>query len=323
MAKTLISIVMPAYNASQSIHKVIASLLRQTYKNFELIIVNDGSTDETLRIISKFKDPRIKVFTYKKNRGICYALNLGILKSKGEFIARADADDKSLSQRLQKQLSFLTSHPDYDICGTFQNILRNKKIYKSDAVVTHNEILTSLVFATTMKHSSIMLRKSCLKAFGKNSYRKNFFLCEDYDLWVRLSKHSKFYNLPEYLVDYEWDTMKSWEKNNDQLDESLKHIYVQVLNNLFFYKVSIKTADIHKALISGKFSNLNFFDRFIFLPLHSISIIFHFFVRKDYCFIRGLKIMIFLYANIPRRIVFNYLGNDRSFRLKNFIREIF
>jgi glycosyltransferase involved in cell wall biosynthesis len=122
MANPLISIVMPVYNGSYSITKVITSLLRQTYKNFELVIVNDGSTDDTQRMISRFKDPRITVFTHTKNRGICYALNLGILKSKGEFIARADGDDKSMSQRLQKQLNFLTNHPDYDVCGTFQNI---------------------------------------------------------------------------------------------------------------------------------------------------------------------------------------------------------
>jgi len=322
VAKPLISIVMPVYNGSHSITKVIASLLRQTYKNFELIIVNDGSTDDTLRLISKFKDPRISLFTYKKNRGICYALNVGFLKSKGEFIARADGDDKSMPQRFQRQLSFLTSHPDYDVCGTFQNILRNKKIYKSPTAVTHKEILTSLVFGPTMKHSSIMLRRSCLNSFGKNIYKKNFFLCEDYELWMRLSRHSKFYNLPEYLVDYDWNTVKAWEKSNVRLDKSLKNIYVQALNNLFFYKVSRKTADIHMRLISGNLSKLTFFDSFIFCTLHSISLILHFSIRKDYSFNGGLKIVIVSYLAIFGHMLSNYLGDDLFLRLKSFIKEI-
>jgi hypothetical protein len=140
---------------------------------------------------------------------------------------------------------------------------------------------------------------------------------------MRLSRHSKFYNLPEYLVDYNWNTVKSWEKSDVRLDKSLKNIYVQALNNLFFYKVSIKTVDIHRALVSGNFSRLNFFDRFIFFPLHSISIIFHFFVRKDFHFIRGFKMMIFLYTNIFIRMIANYLGEVRFFSLRNFIKGIF
>ena len=320
MTKNFVSIILPAYNAESTIPKVIRSLLQQTFRNFELIIINDGSTDNTLLEVLKFKDTRIKTFTYKKNKGISYALNYGISKSTGDYIARADADDFCSKSRVMKQVVFLDKNLEYDICGTFQIILKNKSKYKSSTAVTHKEILSSLVFRPTMKHSTIMFRRSCLNIFGHNVYRKRFFLCEDYDLWVRLSKTSKFCNLPYYSVEYDWSKPKLWEEGNSRLSSNLKSIYNQTLNNLFYYRAGKNSVDIHCALLTGNFAEINYIGRLFLLPLHTLSIIVHLSVRKNYSLLFGLKILTYYYALNVFPILF---GKDLTFYFINHFKKKF
>ena len=108
---------MPVYNGEKYLQEAIESILNQTFKDFEFIIINDGSTDKTLEIIKSFTDPRIKLIT-QENRGIIYSLNKGITESRGKYIARMDADDISLPERLEKEYRFLEQNPNYGIVGT-------------------------------------------------------------------------------------------------------------------------------------------------------------------------------------------------------------
>ena len=119
----LVSIIMPAYNSETYIEKSIESILSQTYKCFEFIIINDGSTDKTRSIIKKYKDPRINLIDNNRNLGLSRSVNKGLKVAKGMFIARHDSDDISLPTRIHDQINFLIANPSIGLCGTWAKII--------------------------------------------------------------------------------------------------------------------------------------------------------------------------------------------------------
>ena len=122
----LVSIILPAYNCEKFIRKTIHSLINQTYSNFELLVINDGSTDATTSIIQSFKDTRIQLIQNEKNKGLIYTLNKGIELSKGKYIARIDADDICLPERLQKQVNWLEKNTQIAIVATQILLIENR-----------------------------------------------------------------------------------------------------------------------------------------------------------------------------------------------------
>ena len=256
-----LSVLMPVYNSEKSVASIINSVLEQSYKNFEFIIIDDGSTDRTLAILSKFKDNRIKIFTYKKNKGIVYALNYGLSKCKGAYIARVDADDYCEPSRFEKQLHFLQSNPDYGVCGTFQKhiFINSESINKT--AISDNEIRTSLLFGTTMLHSTIMMRKAILDTLGKAPYNSRYRYCEDYALWVELSKVTKLHNLPEVLCHYDWREKKAWQIKNPKHETLLNEIRMKALDGIVFYNLQNKLHKFHSKLLAKY--NLTFSDKLL------------------------------------------------------------
>src|SRR6056297_709312 len=121
--KPFISIVMPVYNAQDYVESAIRSLLRQTYKNFEPLVVDDASTDNSLKIIEGIRDPRIRILKNKENRGIVYSRNRGLEAMRGDYFAPFDADDIARHDKLEKQLSFLEAHPDYGMVGAWARLI--------------------------------------------------------------------------------------------------------------------------------------------------------------------------------------------------------
>lgn len=198
----LVSIVMPVYNADQFLCQSIESILNQTYKNFEFLIFNDGSTDESLKVIRAYKDGRIKVYHSEENQGYVQHLNRGIEMANGEFIARMDADDISNKNRIHKQIGFLQSNPEVGILGT---AIRKFGVdgYKGWAFfeTEHEEIKCRLFFNSAFAHPSVMMRKEIFANFGPR-YNSSYIPAEDYNLWVDLINQTKTANLPEPLVDY-------------------------------------------------------------------------------------------------------------------------
>lgn len=199
----LVSIVMPVYNCERYIIEAIDSIVRQTYTNFELLIVDDASTDSTVNQILSFNDSRIKLFQNQQHEGISFSLNKGINFSNGELIARMDGDDISSSFRLQKQADYLTSHPNISICGSniitidANGLFIREHNYNSD----NDRIKTDLFLGKTpLAHPSIMFRKSVINRFG--TYDQSFDYAEDYELYCRLSSKILFHNLSDYLLFY-------------------------------------------------------------------------------------------------------------------------
>jgi glycosyltransferase involved in cell wall biosynthesis len=195
-----ITVLMPAYNAGKYICEAIESVLQQTHRNFELLIVNDGSTDNTVRVVLSFNDPRI-VLVNKEHEGIAQALNTGLRLSDSHYIARFDADDICMPDRLEKQFNFLEDHPDYVLTGSdAEYILENGEYLFSFKCIAHSneEIHNNMYVYCPFIHSSVMYKKhEVIKAGGYNANAHNF---EDYLLWTALAKMGKMQNLREPLI---------------------------------------------------------------------------------------------------------------------------
>jgi len=206
--KTRVSIIMAAFNAEKYIAQSIESLINQTYTDFELILIDDGSEDETKKIIKQFSenDDRIIPVFNEKNLGLTKNLNYGIKISKGEFIARMDADDISYVTRLEKQLNFLDNNPKIDLVGTASiDIDKNgKEINKRIVPEKHEQIVDLLPKANPITHSTVLFRK---KSFAKvNFYNEAYKTTQDYELWFRaIGAGLKFHNLQEILFEYRID----------------------------------------------------------------------------------------------------------------------
>lgn len=197
MKKTrpLVSVIMSAYNAEKYISESTKSILNQSYKNIEFIVINDGSTDNTLSLIKKFKDPRIILINNKKNKGLIYSLNRGLRLSKGKYIARMDADDISFKNRFQVQVNFMEKHKDIGVCGSWAKTFGEKKgLWKTP--IESIDIKTMMIFDSPLIHPSVILRKSIIKKYP------NYIRAEDYGLWVELMNKTRFHNIPEYLIKY-------------------------------------------------------------------------------------------------------------------------
>ena len=192
---------MAVYNGEKYIDKAIESILNQTFKDLEFIIIDDASTDKSLEIIKKYslKDNRIKLISNSKNIGLTKSLNIAIRYCKGEFIARQDVDDLSLSNRLEIQIQFLQKNLDYAFCGC-DGIQRQNKNNKLIRFFEIEEIKKNLIVENCFIHPSIVIKKDILKKYGY--YDERYSFGQDFELWCRLIYKFKLKakNLKEKLI---------------------------------------------------------------------------------------------------------------------------
>lgn len=198
-----VSILMPVYNGAAYLRESLDSVLQQTCHDFELIIIDDGSRDESARIIQSMNDHRIR-FYKQDNRGLAATLNRAIELSRGEYLARQDQDDVSLPLRLEKQLRYMVSHPHCGLLGTWAEIVSGtEKTGRAHRHAAENYCLNfDLLFDNPFVHSSAMLRKSAVEAVGMYSTDPSRQPPEDYELWSRLSRKWEVSNIPEVLHIY-------------------------------------------------------------------------------------------------------------------------
>jgi glycosyltransferase involved in cell wall biosynthesis len=200
MNEVIVTVLMPAYNAEPYIRDAIDSVLNQTFMDFELLIINDGSIDKTEDIIKDFADKRI-VLVNKAHEGLSKALNTGIKRAKGKYIARFDADDICFAERLQKQVTFLDAHADHLITGSDAEYMieTGEFLFHFKCIAhTHDEIISKLYFYCPFIHSSVMFRKDAVTMAG--GYPEQAHQFEDYLLWIKLSNSGKLHNIPEPLI---------------------------------------------------------------------------------------------------------------------------
>lgn len=197
-----ISIILPVYNGDMYVSNAITSILNQTFKDFELIIIDDGSQDSTVSILESFrqKDSRIKVIS-RENKGLIATLNEGFSIAKGQYIARHDDDDISHSTRFEKQVRFLDNNLDYALCGTFYNVVdENSNFIRKHLLPSTNDNIQKHLFDSCFGHGTIMLRRSMIE--NMEWYKPDALYVEDYDFFIRISNRFKVHNIPEYLYDW-------------------------------------------------------------------------------------------------------------------------
>jgi glycosyltransferase involved in cell wall biosynthesis len=194
-----ITVLMPVYNCELYVAEAIESILNQTFIDFELIIIDDCSTDTTLQIAQSYSDSRIKTITKEKNSGYTNSLNHGLSIARGKYIARMDGDDISLLERFQKQFDFLEKNEDVVVCGTTFQILDTENIIYGPE--NSDQILVGMLQENKIAHPTVMMRKIFLDTNNLN-YNKLLEPAEDYDLWVKIAMMGKFHNLQEVLLLY-------------------------------------------------------------------------------------------------------------------------
>lgn len=227
----MVSVILPVFNAAPYLRSAIDSILGQTYDNFELIIINDGSTDDSEPIISSYTDHRIIQITNPSNLGLVYSLNIGINSAKGEYIARMDADDISQPDRLSTQVAFLSTNPDYGMCGTFYEVIDNlgNKVHKVNLPETDRDLRTYLNFGNCFCHSTVMFRTDLTKRYR---YEQERFLIEDYQLWYNISKECKIRILPVYTLLYRVHDDNISTRKREQMLIRLKEMNEVILRDL-------------------------------------------------------------------------------------------
>lgn len=195
-----VAVLMCASNSELFIRESIENILNQTYSDFEFIIVENGSVDNTWDIIKSYKDPRIKAFQTPLKQ-LAFNLNYGLILTKAEYVARMDADDIAMSQRIASQVAYLDTNPDVAVLGTVTEFFNSEKTLKIvDLPLTDRDIRRKVPFSFSICHPSVMFRRSVIMEVGGYAGKYN----EDFDLWLRLfrDKNIKFANLSEPLLKY-------------------------------------------------------------------------------------------------------------------------
>ncbi|MBE0427546.1 MAG: glycosyltransferase family 2 protein [Nitrospirae bacterium] len=204
-----VSIIMSVYNGAKYVRKAVNSVLNQTFTDFEFIIVNDASTDDTGEILKQYGDNRITIINNSENIGLTKSLNKGIQISKGKYIARMDADDIAMPERIEKQVQFMEKNENIAILGTDYypiDELGRRTHAKLKRPHTTEEIKKSIFLFNPFIHSTLMIRRWVFEEMG--GYDERFELAQDYELSLRILSKHEGYNLPEELLAFRIDKEK-------------------------------------------------------------------------------------------------------------------
>lgn len=214
-----VSVLMPVFNGEKYLAEAIESLLKQSFTDFELLIINDCSTDQTENIVLSQTDSRIRLVRNSENLGLAASLNKGMALAKGEYVARMDCDDQCLPERLAEQVAFLDQNPDIHICGTWVQAFRENWEMLWEYPTDPDHIRCQMLFNCCLAHPSIMIRKETWQNLGL-AYDPTFRYGEDYELWLRENLRIRFANIPKVLLRYRLH-QKQMSKTQTDLSQSV------------------------------------------------------------------------------------------------------
>lgn len=224
MAK--VSVVMPVYNTPDEVLKeAVESILNQTYKDFELLIINNGSYSDIKTVIDKYSDSRIKYYEIKENHGVAAARNLGIEKMSGEYYAVMDSDDIASPDRLEKQVQIFEAEPDVLLCASWFKRFPEEVVVKAPL----KPGLLDFLKRDFLGHSTVMIRIGNKKEF---LYQEEYEVCDDIELYSRLIMKGRFYVIPEALVNYRFEGKGISIKKSNKVSECAKKIKNQQMEFL-------------------------------------------------------------------------------------------
>lgn len=195
----LISVLMPVYNGMPHLKEAVDSILNQDFRDFELIVINDGSRDDSAAYIQSMTDPRIVLVDHSRNIGLIGTLNEGLKLARGEYIARMDQDDIAHPDRLSVQLRFLTENPEIGMCGSFANVIGEDRVIRHPE--NHEDLRIALLSNNPFIHPSVMMRAGLIRQFGLK-YHDEYKSAEDYHFWYTMSTRVKLANIPKTLLSY-------------------------------------------------------------------------------------------------------------------------
>jgi hypothetical protein len=225
----LVSILLPTRNRVRRLQKAIESLQKQTWHEIEILVLDDGSIDDTPDLLARIaqRDARIRVFRQESSRGLAAALNRLVDESRGKWLARMDDDDFSHPQRMERQLSYMQAHR-LDVAGTWYKRISPFGWSIMKPPTQHDHIVAELFFQPPMLHPSVMIRKNVVMEHG--GYREDIPHAEDYEFWMRLVPHCRFGNVPEVLMDYTLSSQQVSRRFNNlqvQSAQTLRASYLQ------------------------------------------------------------------------------------------------
>lgn len=256
MEKPLISVLMVTYNRAEFLKESIASVLNQTYKNIQFIIVDDGSTDDSCQIIEDFQDDRIELYRLKKNRHICYATNYGFSKIKGEYLARIDSDEVWYPQKLTEQMKFMENHKECKICFTsvdiidrYGNNVNDKeqqlmKLYETQLQSQEEYLRYFFLEGNCLAQTSVLMKTEVLRKIGE--FNPSYVQLHDFEYWVRVAKYYKIYLINKHLLAVRRFSEEDHMENNssgsnlmnqirfyNEFSDIRRHFFDDLTENLF------------------------------------------------------------------------------------------
>lgn len=239
-AQPLVSVVMPMRNAEAFLSDSVGSILTQTYRNLEFVILDDDSSDGSRNFVQSLKDHRIRLIKNEKQMGVAETLNRGFSEARGKYVARMDADDISLPDRLARQVTYLENQSGIAAVGTRVHYFGGPWGMLDLRPCTSSVCAAFLIFATPIVHPTVMIRRELLNGNGL-TYRSVFSRSEDYDLWVRLVEFGGLANLPEVLLRYRLHPQSVTSQHQETMAIQHRQIVLRALKNR---KISLSEVDL-------------------------------------------------------------------------------
>lgn len=246
-----VTVLMPVYNSAQYLVEAINSILNQTWSDFEFLIIDDASEDDSLKIINSFNDKRIRIIHNEVNLKLVGALNKGVDLARGDYIVRMDSDDISLPFRLWEQVKFMDKNPDIGISGGW---LQN---FGANDIVTHypvsdEEIRATMPFRNPFAHPSMIMRRNFLNHYNLR-YNMDYAYVEDYELWIRCSKLTKMANIEKVLVLYRFGHSSISSTHGEKQKQLKRKIYRDNLRGIGIEDSRILDVLVHEKPVDPDF----------------------------------------------------------------------
>lgn len=243
MTLPAVSVLMPVYNAELYIKEAIESILNQSFKDFELLIIDDASTDKSVEIIESFHDHRIVLLQKLINSGITDSLNMAIPLSKGKYIARMDADDISFKNRFDLQFHYMENNPDVLVLGAMYKII-GTEITNKNLPITYDQVKPVSLMKTPVAHPTVFIRRNVFDTYNLK-YDRSLEPAEDFDLWSRVIEFGKVENLPEVLLHY--------RVHQEQISSLRKEKQIEMANKVILRQL-LKLIDFNNKTYDSDFS---------------------------------------------------------------------
>ncbi len=250
-----VSVLMCVYNGEAWLAEAIDSVLAQSFHDFELVLVDDASDDGTAAILDSYGDTRLKRFRNKENIGLTRSLNVGLKECAGDYIARLDADDVALPERLERQVAFLESHPGIGVVGSDALLIdgRGIDLRRSSKPQEDLELRWTALWSTPFLHSTVMMRRDVLEEHNL-AYDPAYRTAQDLDLWYRLLQVTKGANMPEALVKRRWHHEAISVRNVGQQKSDRNDILRKNMNGFLGEEVmSLEDVTLIRQVLEGPF----------------------------------------------------------------------